>query len=146
MGNLIETIVGSAKLKGVADAMKIGGMVDLLSADGPYTLLCPHDEAFAQVPRSLLNSILENKEELAKVIKYHIIRGSLTSRELAQKLKNKESLEVETMEGHRLAFRYSGTLKHHFTVNESSIVSADIRADNGIIHIIDKVLFISPEE
>lgn len=142
MGNLIETIGGSAKLKGVADAIKIGGMVDLLSTDGPYTLLCPHDEAFAQFPRSSFNSLLENRDELVRVIKYHVIRGKLTSKDIEEKMKEYGTFEIETLEGHKMIFKYSGTLKHHFTVNDSTIVSTDLRADNGIIHIIDKVLLL----
>lgn len=142
MGNLIEIIMGSGKLKGVTDAIKIGGLVDMLSTDGPYTILCPHDEAFAQIPRSVYNSFLENRNDLVKLINYHIIKGNLTSKGIDEKLKNSDSSEIETLGGRKVVFKYSGALKHHFTVNSATIVSTDLRADNGIIHIIDKVLFL----
>ncbi len=145
MGNLIETIMGSGKLKGVTDAIKIGGLVDLLSTDGPYTLLCPHDEAFAQIPKSFYNSLLENRNDLAELVKCHIIKGNITSKDIEEKLKGSDSVKVDTLGGREVVFKSSGTLKHHFTVNSATIVSSDLRAENGIVHIIDKVLFMEEE-
>lgn len=141
MGNLTETIANSAKLKGVADTIKIAGLSEMLNTDGPYTVLCPHDEAFAQIPRSFFNSLLDNRDELLKLVKYHIIKGNLTSKDLNEKLKTENSFETVTLEGHSVVFRSSGLLRPHFMVNDATVVTSDLRADNGIVHIIDKVLF-----
>ena len=142
MGSLIDVLAKSDKLKAMADALKIAGMVQMLSSDGPFTILAPNDEAVAQVPRSYFNSLLENKEKLTKAVKYHIIPEKLTTEDLENMLKRRESAEVESMEGHSLEFRSIGNLKPHFTVNGATIVSTGFEADNGLIYIIDAVLFV----
>lgn len=141
MGNLVEVLGKSDKLKGVTDAMKIAGLVDLLSEDGPYTVLAPNDEAIAQVPRSYFNALLENHVRLVRGVKYHVIKGEITSKDIEEMLEGKEALEIETLSGDKVTFNSSGDLKVHYTVNNATIVSMDLRADNGVIHTIDKVLF-----
>ncbi len=142
MGSLIDVLAKSDKLKAMADALKIAGMVQMLSSDGPFTVLAPNDEAVAQVPRSYFNSLLENKENLIKAVRYHIIPEKLTTEDLGNLLEKRDNAEVKSMEGHFLEFRSTGNLKPYFTVNGATIVSSGFEADNGIIYIIDAVLFV----
>lgn len=143
MGSLIEVLGHSGKLKGMADAIKIAGLVDMLNSDGPFTILAPNDEAIAQVPRSYFNTLLEDKNKLKDAVLFHVIEGDLDSTNLEEMLASSESVEIQTMEGHKVVFRRSGTLRRHFTVNEATIASTDLKADNGIIHTIDAVLFVN---
>lgn len=142
MGSVADVLGNSDKLKGVADAMKIAGLVEMLNTNGPFTVLAPNDEALAQVPRSFFNSLLENKDELKRTVLYHIIHDEIDSTKLKEMLKNSTTKEIETMEGHSVVLGYSGDLRYHFTVNGATIVSADLKADNGVIHTIDSVLYI----
>lgn len=141
MDSLIDVLSKSDKFKALTDAIKIAGMVDILSSDGPYTILAPTDEAVAQVPKSVFSALLENRDELIKSVKYHIIEGNLNSRKLLMKFKSATTVEVSTMEGQKVIFRVSGILKRHFMVDDATIISTDIKASNGFIHAIDAVLF-----
>lgn len=141
MGNIVEVLAKSDKFKGVTDAIKIAGLVELLSSKGPFTILAPHDEAVAQVPRSYFRNLISNRKGLAEIVKYHILQGEFTAKDIENKLNEKDSLEMETLSGEKVSLRFTGDLRKHYTVNKATIVSMDLRADNGVIHTLDTVLF-----
>jgi uncharacterized surface protein with fasciclin (FAS1) repeats len=132
-----DTIVGVAAKAGVFKtllaAAKAAGLADALAGKGPLTVLAPTDEAFAALPNKTLKSLLEpkNKNELAKILKYHVIAGEVT---LAKAL---ELEQGTTLEGGAVTFKFSDG---RVMVGPAVLAKADIRASNGIIHVIDKVL------
>jgi uncharacterized surface protein with fasciclin (FAS1) repeats len=137
-----DTIVGVAaragSFKTLLAAAKAADLADALAGQGPLTVLAPTDEAFAALPEKTLKSLLqpENKQDLADILKYHVIAGEVP---LAKAL---ELGKGTTLEGEAVTFKFAdGRVR----VGAATLVKADIRASNGIIHVIDKVL-IPPRE
>ena len=112
--------------------MKAGGLVDALSAEGPFTVFAPTDEAFAKLPEGTLEDLLkpENKAKLVSILKYHVVSGAVPAAKVV-KLK-----EAKTIGGKSVAVK-AGKSVH---INKSKVVKADIHTSNGIIHVIDTVL------
>jgi uncharacterized surface protein with fasciclin (FAS1) repeats len=114
-------------------AIKAAGLEETLHEDGPLTILAPTDEAFEKLPRETLSSLLEpgNRARLTGILKYHLISGNRTARELvsAGRVKTLEGSTVEaSIEDGRLL------------INGGKVVATDLKADNGIVHAIDTVL------
>jgi len=121
----------------LAAAIKAAGLIETLSGDGPFTVFAPTDKAFAKLPKETLQSLLkpENKEKLQQILTYHVVGGRVYSDAVLQK----ESLK--TVAGLRVnASLTDGQLR----INQSGVVSGDIQASNGVIHVIDEVLI--PDE
>ncbi|NRA67956.1 MAG: fasciclin domain-containing protein [Pseudobacteriovorax sp.] len=112
-------------------AVDAADLVETLDSEGPFTVFAPTDEAFAALPEGTLDSLLlpENKQKLIDILLFHVVPGSLSSSDvLAQ-------TSIATVFGQNLAID-----KDKVTVNGASIVSTDIAASNGTIHVIDSVL------
>ena len=114
-------------------AVAAADLVDTLKSDGPFTVFAPTNDAFAALPAGTVESLLlpENKDQLVKVLTYHVVPGAVTSDALVGK-----RLGVKTVQGQSL--HIDGRNGVH--VNQSRVTSADIMATNGVIHVIDKVL------
>ena len=140
-----ETILDKAKaaekFNTLIAALKAADLTVALKSSGPFTVLAPTDSAFAKLPDGTVETLLkpENKDKLTEILKYHVIKGKFTARQVA-------SLEAATMlNGEDIAISIK---EGRLTANNSNIVATDIDASNGIIHIIDQVLLppeISPE-
>ncbi|MCL4337052.1 MAG: fasciclin domain-containing protein [Candidatus Thermoplasmatota archaeon] len=141
MGSVIDLMSSSGKMKIVTDAIKSAQMVDLLKSDGPFTVFAPIDLAVAQGPAGKFRDVRGDREQFQLLVKYHIVKGSYTTSLIQESLKKKNHLELETLCGKKLILKYSGFFRSHIKVNEASIVSSDLLADNGIVHTIDTVLF-----
>ncbi len=118
-------------------ALEAADLVTTLKGNGPFTVFAPTDEAFSKLPVETVADLLkpENKEKLARILKYHVINGrNLTSAQInAMTLPAK----VEMLEGDTITVsKYGDNLK----VNDATVVIADVMATNGIIHAIDTVL------
>ena len=107
--------------------------MDALKGDGPLTLFAPTDAAFAALPAGTVESLLkpENKHQLAAILKLHVIAGEkIKSADLAGKM-----LTAQTLNG-TIAIDGTDGVK----INDATVITADIKASNGIIHVINKVL------
>ncbi|ELS04374.1 secreted/surface protein with fasciclin-like repeats [Xenococcus sp. PCC 7305] len=130
-----QTIVDVATSAGSFDtlvaALEAADLVDVLKGEGPFTVFAPTDEAFAALPEGTLEYLLqpENKEELVSILTYHVVSGSVMSTDL-------ESGAVTTVEGSDVEIQLGEEVK----VNDAQVVTADIEAGNGVIHVIDKVI------
>jgi uncharacterized surface protein with fasciclin (FAS1) repeats len=113
-------------------AVQAAGLTSNLSAQGPYTVFAPTDEAFKALPAGTIDNLLkpENKTKLVKLLSYHVVPGRITSSQL-------KSGNVKTVEGNNIAVSVSGS---GVTVNKAKVVQADIPASNGIVHVVDKVI------
>ncbi|MEL6821805.1 MAG: fasciclin domain-containing protein [Calditrichota bacterium] len=121
----------------LAAAIKAAGLIETLSGDGPFTVFAPTDKAFAKLPKETLQSLLkpENKEKLQQILTYHVVGGRVYSDAVLQKG------SLRTVAGLRVnAALTDGQLM----INQSSVISGDIQAANGVIHVIDEVLI--PDE
>jgi len=136
-----ETIVDLAletkDLSTLVAALKAGSLVDTLSGPGPFTVFAPTNEAFAALPAGVLANLLkpENKNELVDLLTYHVVSGTVHSKNIW------DGEMLKTVEGKYVTLRVSG--KDIF-VNSAKVITADIDASNGVIHIIDAVLMPGP--
>lgn len=109
------------------------GLVDALKGKGPLTVFAPTDEAFAALPPGTLESLLkpENKEQLAAILKYHVVAGRVFADDAAKVRR------ATTLQGADITFEVR---EGRTTVNGAEIAAADINAANGVIHVIDRVI------
>ena len=128
------SIAGQAASAGIFNtllaAAKATNLTDALYNDGPFTIFAPTDEAFGKLPDGTVENLLKNPTELAKVLKYHLVKGNIFSGDL-----NNES-SVLTVLGSPVSIDTSNGV----LVNNAKVVTADLEATNGVIHVIDKVL------
>ncbi len=130
--DIIETASVSGTFTTLERALEIAGLTETLKGPGPYTVLAPSDAAFAKIPKKDLDALLANKDELARVLKYHVIAGNVPSSQVST------MTEAETLEGGKVGIKVvEGKVMLNGT---TTVTSADITASNGVIHVIDTVL------
>lgn len=131
--NLVALAATNNSFKTLTAALKAAGLTETLSGQGPFTVFAPTDTAFAQLPQDALQELLkpENKDILVKILTYHVVPGNATSTEL-------KPGEVKTIEGGAVNVQVDPT--KGVSVNDASVVQPDIKASNGVIHAIDKVM------
>ena len=110
------------------------GLVDALKGNGPFTVFAPTDEAFAKLPAGTVESLLkpENKEKLKAILLYHVVSGKVP----ASKVLKLNGRSVTTLQGGAIKVR----TKHGVKVNDAKVITTDVNASNGLIHVIDTVL------
>lgn len=130
--DIVDTAVQAGQFKTLATALEAVGLVDALKGEGPFTVFAPTDEAFSRLPQGALDDLLkpENKAALSGVLTYHVVSGKVLSTDL------KEG-NVITLDGGAVIVDFEG---QGVKINDANVVQADITADNGVIHVIDKVL------
>jgi uncharacterized surface protein with fasciclin (FAS1) repeats len=131
--DIVDTAAHAGSFKTLLAAAEAANLVDALKAEGPITVFAPTDEAFAKLPEGTVENLLkpENVSKLQAVLKYHVVAGSVMSTE-AIKLDS-----APTLLGQMLAIQPKGNT---LAINDAKVVSADIEASNGVIHVIDNVL------
>tara|TARA_B100000809_G_C14995652_1_gene479620 strand:- start:316 stop:813 length:498 start_codon:yes stop_codon:yes gene_type:complete len=131
--NIVETAVQSGKFNTLVAALKAAGLVNTLNGKGPFTVFAPSDTAFSKLPAGTVDGLLkpENKAKLVSILAYHVIPGKIMSGDIAGK-----KISVKTVQGSEISVDAMYGVK----INDSNVVSADIAATNGVIHVIDKVL------
>jgi len=130
-GTIVDVAAGSEDFETLVTAVQAAGLVDTLSSDGPFTVFAPTDAAFAELPAPALEALLEpeNQDLLVEVLTYHVVPGAVMSGDLS-------SGTVETVNGEEVAI----DLDSGVMVNSATVVTADVEASNGVIHVIDEVL------
>ena len=130
---IVDTVVAAGSFKTLAAALGAADLAYVLQNSGPYTVFAPTDAAFAKLPKGTVETLLkpENKSKLQSILKYHVVKGNIgLSKALAAK--NAKTIQGEPVQ---ISFK-NGKVN----INEASLVSADIKASNGVIHIIDSVI------
>ena len=129
---IVSIASGNKNFSTLVTALKAADLVETLSAEGPYTVFAPTNAAFAKIPKATLANLLKpkNKEQLKKVLTYHVVSGAVTSKML-------KSGKVATVEGGNVTVKISGK---KVRVNNANVIMADVKASNGVIHAIDTVL------
>jgi uncharacterized surface protein with fasciclin (FAS1) repeats len=131
-----EDIVATAKSTGTFNtlvaALDAAGKTKMLEEKGPYTVFAPTDEAFAALPKGTVEDLLkpENKEKLGKILAYHVMKGEVMAKDV-------KTMMAPTANGAKLDIKVRGDT---VMVNDAKVVKADVKASNGVIHVIDKVL------
>lgn len=130
MADIIETAKNAGSFNTLIQALEAADLIELLKSPGSYTVFAPVDEAFAKLPEGTLADLLKDIPKLKKILTYHVVFGDVRTDNLV------ELEEAETVEGSIVAIDTSDGYK----VNEAVVLTPDVIADNGVIHIIDSVL------
>ncbi len=106
------------------------GLNDTLKGQGPFTVFAPNNDAFRTVPAKTLNDLAANPDRLKAVLSYHVVPAQV----MAAEVKNGP---VKSVQGSTLAVARAGA---SVTVEDAMVVTADVKASNGVIHVVDRVL------
>ncbi len=132
--DIVDTAVAAGSFKTLTAALQAAGLVDTLKGKGPFTVFAPTDDAFAKLPAGTVDDLLkpENKDKLAAILTYHVVAGKVMSKSLAGK-----KTDAKTVNGANLAIDATGST---VMIKDAKVIKADIKASNGVIHVIDTVL------
>ncbi len=130
LADIVDTAVSAGSFTTLVAAVKAAGLVDTLKGTGPFTVFAPTDEAFAKLPAGTVEGLLKDIPKLKKILTYHVVAGKVMAADVV-KLKS-----AKTVEGSEVKIDASNGVK----INDSTVTTADVAADNGVIHIIDTVL------
>lgn len=131
MADIVDTAVGAGSFNTLVAAVQAAGLVDTLKSPGPFTVFAPTDEAFSKLPAGTVDALLQDIPQLTKILTYHVVSGKV----LAADVVNLDS--APTVEGSTVKIDASnGGVK----INDANVVTPDVEADNGVIHVIDTVL------
>ncbi len=128
--DIVDTAAAAGNFKTLIAAAKAAGLVETLKSDGPLTVFAPTDDAFAKLPDGTVEKLLGDPERLGAILKYHVIAGKVLAADVV-KLK-----DAKTVLGQSLAIDTSDGVK----VGTANVVATDVKASNGVIHVIDSVL------
>ena len=132
-GDLVQVATEAGSFSTLLKAVQAAGLVETLQGEGPFTVFAPTDEAFAKLPAGALDALLADREALAKVLTYHVLPAKVTAANVVEMGRaTPETVQGETLD----IVVHDGTVH----VDEATVVTADVMATNGVIHVIDSVL------
>jgi len=131
--NIVDTAVAAGQFKTLTTAINAAGLTATLEGPGPFTVFAPTDAAFAKLPAGTVQNLLkpENKAQLASILTYHVVPGAVTATDIVK------LTEAKTVNGEMVAVSATGD---SVMINNAKVITTDIPASNGIIHVIDSVL------
>lgn len=131
--DIVDTAIAAGSFKTLAAALGAADLAGALKGKGPFTVFAPTDAAFAKLPKGTIETLLKpgNKSKLQSILKYHVVQGNIG---LAQALAAKNA---KTLQGEPVQIAFKGG---KINISGATLVSADIKASNGIIHVIDSVI------
>jgi uncharacterized surface protein with fasciclin (FAS1) repeats len=130
MKDIVDTAVAAGSFKTLVAAVTAAGLVETLKGNGPFTVFAPTDEAFAKLPKGTVEALLADIPKLTSILTYHVVSGKVTAGQVV------ELSEAKTIQGSMVKIDASDGVM----INNSSVVTADVMASNGVIHVIDTVL------
>jgi uncharacterized surface protein with fasciclin (FAS1) repeats len=128
--NIVETAREAGAFQTLLTAVDAAGLGETLAGGGPFTVFAPTDDAFAALPQETVQGLLADPPALVRVLTYHVVPGRITSAQITH------DSEQKTVEGGVLTIAVNGGV----TVNDATVIQADVEAENGVIHVIDRVL------
>jgi uncharacterized surface protein with fasciclin (FAS1) repeats len=129
---VVDIVVGSADHDTLEAAVIAAELADDLSGEGPFTVFAPTDAAFKALPAGTLETLLADPTgDLADILLYHVVSGNVMSGDLS------DGMIVETLLGKDIKVKIEGGKVY---INDAMVTSANIEADNGVVHVIDAVL------
>jgi len=129
--DIVDTAVAAGDFNTLVTAVKAAGLVETLKGEGPFTVFAPTDAAFEKVPTDTLNALLADKAALANVLTYHVVAGKVMAADVV-KLNS-----AATVQGQAVRIEVKDGKVY---VDGSQVVATDIKASNGVIHVIDAVI------
>ena len=143
--NIVENAMNSHDHTTLVAALKAAGLVETLQSAGPFTVFAPTNEAFAKLPAGTVDTLLkpENKDQLVKILTYHVVPGRVTAADLKKQIENgKGKAQLKTVQGEVLTASMQG--KSIILTDEkgdtSKVTIGNVMQSNGVIHVIDAVM------
>jgi uncharacterized surface protein with fasciclin (FAS1) repeats len=133
MKNIVEVAIEAGSFNTLVAAVNAAGLAETLKGPGPFTVFAPTDAAFAKLPAGTLDALLADKEQLASILTYHVVSGKVMAADLVKS----NGATPATVNGQPLDIVVRGGKVY---VNGVNVVTADVQASNGVVHIIDAVL------
>ncbi|MCX5959994.1 MAG: fasciclin domain-containing protein [Cyanobacteria bacterium] len=130
MANIIETAKAAGCFSTLLTAVEVAGLTSALESPGPFTVFAPVDDAFAALPPGTVQTLVDNVPQLARILKFHVLSGAYKREQLT------DQPEWTSLEGAPVPIRRA----EPFEVKNATVVSADIVCDNGVVHVIDRVI------
>ncbi len=135
MADIVDTAVAAGTFKTLVAAVTAAKLVDTLKSKGPFTVFAPTDEAFAKLPKGTVEGLLKDIPKLTAVLTYHVVAGKVMAADVV-KLKSAKTVQGQEVKVDAAKWHLHKNVK----INDAEVVKADIVTDNGVIHVIDKVL------
>lgn len=131
--DIVDTAVGAGDFSTLVKAVQAAGLVETLKGEGPFTVFAPTDAAFEKLPEGTLADLLkpENKEKLTSILTYHVVPGKVMAADAAK------LTSAKTVNGKELTVKAEGDT---VMIDNAKVVKTDIKASNGVIHVIDTVV------
>lgn len=131
--DIVDTAASNSDFSTLVAAVKAAGLVDTLKGDGPFTVFAPTNDAFAKLPAGTVENLLkpENKDQLVKILTYHVVAGEVYAKDVVKLNKAK------TVQGDSIVINVSGGA---VKADNANVVKTDIKTSNGVIHVIDQVI------
>jgi len=129
--DIVEVAVAAGSFNTLVAAVQAAGLVDTLKSDGPFTVFAPTNEAFAKLPAGTVEALLQDKEKLTAILLYHVVPGRVAAADVVKlssaKTVNGQSVKIMVKDG-------------KVWIDNAEVITADVEASNGIIHVIDTVI------
>jgi uncharacterized surface protein with fasciclin (FAS1) repeats len=135
MADIVDTAVAAGSFETLVTAVKAAGLVDTLKSKGPFTVFAPNDDAFAKLPEGTVEGLLKDVPKLTEILKYHVVNGAIPAADVVVH-KNITTLQGQDVKVDAAKWHLHKNPK----INDANVLKADIMTDNGVIHVIDKVL------
>jgi uncharacterized surface protein with fasciclin (FAS1) repeats len=131
--DIVQTLAKEGSFQTLVAAVKTADLVATLQSPGPFTVFAPTDAAFAKLPVGTVETLLkpENKAKLVSILTYHVVPGAVLSKDIAGK-----KLMVKSVEGSDITVDATNGVK----IDNATVIKADIKASNGVVHVIDTVI------
>ena len=129
--DIVDTAVAAGDFNTLVTAVKAAGVIETLKGEGPFTVFAPTDAAFAKVPTDTLNALLADKAALANVLTYHVVAGKVMAADVVK------LTSAETVQGQAVSVEVKDGKVY---VDGAQVVTTDIKASNGVVHVIDAVI------
>ncbi|MPW35407.1 fasciclin domain-containing protein [Vibrio sp. B1Z05] len=131
--DIVDVAAGNENFSTLVAAVKAAGLVDTLKGDGPFTVFAPTNDAFAKLPEGTVEMLLkpENKDKLVAILTYHVVAGKVMAADVVK------LSQAETVQGGTAMIK---VMDGKVMIDNATVTATDIKASNGVIHVIDTVL------
>lgn len=130
MPDIVDIAVNNDNFKTLVTAVQAANLVETLKGSGPFTVFAPNDEAFAKLPPGTVQTLVQNIPQLTRILMFHVVSGKWMKADL-------EKVDaVVSLEGATIPINTSDG----FEVKNATVLAADIEADNGVIHVLNRVI------
>ena len=130
MSNIVETATNAGSFKTLVAAVQAAGLGATLSGPGPFTVFAPTDEAFAELPAGTVQGLLNDIPKLTNILTFHVVPGKLMASDVVK------LTSAKTVQGQNVTIASTNGV----TINGAKVITPHVEADNGVIHVIDRVI------